>query len=244
MNDMGTRGAASGIEDWYLAKREHHFFQSRNPGDIKVLEYSQPTGGCRTPAQDSFHLHVPLNCAAELGTGFAGDFGALQSDFCRDLAIRDLALGIRASAQDIRGAPDLDAEEALMRLVSLLVRRAERGFAQRERHDSLAPATRRRVMRHVEGNLAGDCGLLTLAAVAGLSPFHFARAFRHDTGDTPHRYVTRRRVARARNMIVTTDLPLADIAAAVGFSSQSRMTAAFVRQFGLPPGRLRVLSRT
>jgi AraC family transcriptional regulator len=286
------------IMEWYLATRRHYFIEASNLGCMTVLEYAQPEGGCRTPLHDSFQLHVPLKCAAEVAIysgsdrpvrssllpgqmlvarpqeefrheqfgdthglvfvlpaervtalateiqpGFAGHFGHLHEAFWRDNRIRDLALGIWRTARGEAGAPDNGADEAMMSLVWMLLQRAERGFAPRELDHSMSPGIRRRVMVHVEENIAGDCSLFALASVAGLSPFHFARAFRRDVGDTPHRYVARRRVARAREMIVSSPLGLAEIAQATGFSSQSRMTEAFVRTFGVTPGRVRAAAK-
>ena len=182
-----------------------------------------------------------LALAAEVHPRFCGHFGHLHADFWSDNQIRDLALSIWRSARGETAAPDLGPDEALMALVRLLVHRAEYGFARHERGFAMAPSVRRRVLSYVEDNIAGDCRLITLAAVAGLSPFHFARSFRRETGDTPHRYVARRRIARARALIVSTALPLADIALASGFTSQSRMSEACIRQFGVSPGRLRTL---
>ena len=79
---------------------------------------------------------------------------------------------------------------------------------------------------------------LTLPAIAGLldtSPFHFAHAFKQGTGVAPHQYVIRRRIERAKELLAATDLPLAEIALAVGCASQSHFSALFHRVTGLTP---------
>jgi len=58
-------------------------------------------------------------------------------------------------------------------------------------------------------------------------------------GVGPYRYVVVRRIERARRLLTQTEMPLADIAAAVGFDSQSSFTARFRREAGVSPGRLR-----
>ncbi len=80
-----------------------------------------------------------------------------------------------------------------------------------------------------------------LAAVAHVSVGHFHLLFRDATGMTPYQYLLEARLRRARELLVQTPMPLAEIAGQVGFSSQSALTHAFRRFYGEPPGRLRRL---
>ncbi len=104
---------------------------------------------------------------------------------------------------------------------------------------ALSPRRLRRVLCLIEARLADNLSLADLAAEAGLSPHHFTRAFRAATGLPPYRYLMRERIARARLLIVTTELSLAQIAFDCGFSSQAHFTTAFTRLTGTTPGRLR-----
>jgi AraC family transcriptional regulator len=74
-----------------------------------------------------------------------------------------------------------------------------------------------------------------LAAEAGLSPYHFARAFKRSVGSSPHRYVLRRRIERAKYHLAAGELSLAAVALACGFGSQSHFTARFRATTGLTP---------
>jgi AraC family transcriptional regulator len=74
-----------------------------------------------------------------------------------------------------------------------------------------------------------------LAAEAGYSRFHFAHAFSEAMGLPPHRYLTLRRIERAKDLLRDTDLPLAEIALMVGFSSQSHFTHRFRTVVGETP---------
>ncbi len=80
-----------------------------------------------------------------------------------------------------------------------------------------------------------------LAGAAHRSVGHFHALFRELTGMTPNRYLSEKRLRRARDLLLETSLPLAEIACQVGFSSQSALTHAFRRQYGETPGRLRRL---
>jgi AraC family transcriptional regulator len=103
----------------------------------------------------------------------------------------------------------------------------------------LAPRQLRRVLDYIDAQLAGELGLIELAAIAGLSPHHFLEAFKISAGKSPHRFVTERRVQRALDLLRGDNRSIAQIAQAAGFSSQSHLTANFRRVTGLAPGRFR-----
>ena len=103
----------------------------------------------------------------------------------------------------------------------------------------LAPAQLRRVIEYIDANIGAELSLAELASVAGLSPHHFGQAFKAVTGRPPHRYVIEKRVHRARDLLYDAKIPIAEIAHAVGFSSQSHLTINFRRMTGVTPARFR-----
>lgn len=177
--------------------------------------------------------------ACALDPDFDGKFGSLHAMFWRDNAIRDDILKLWRAAKCDARAPRIDPEEAGAALARMLLDRAASAPDRREINYALAPHVRRKVFGYIEDTLDGDCSIVALADVAGLSPYHFARAFRAETGDTPNRYVVRRRLVRARDLVLFSSLGLAEIAVATGYSSQSRLTEAFVHNFGTTPGQTR-----
>ena len=78
-----------------------------------------------------------------------------------------------------------------------------------------------------------------LAAVAHLSPSQFGRVFKQVFGETPHRYLQRRRVERAMTLLRQTDRPVTDIAWDVGFASLGTFSSTFSRVVGESPSRFR-----
>ncbi len=72
-----------------------------------------------------------------------------------------------------------------------------------------------------------------------LSPFHFARLFKQSFGEPPHRYVTRRRIERAKHMLARGERSVAEIGFDVGFGESSSFTAAFRKMTGTTPARFR-----
>jgi AraC-like DNA-binding protein len=81
--------------------------------------------------------------------------------------------------------------------------------------------------------------LRALAATAGMSRFHFIRAFKHAYGLPPHAYLLQLRVERAAELIRSSDLPLTTIAHDLGFGSSSRLSEAIRRRYGQTPSSLR-----
>lgn len=107
------------------------------------------------------------------------------------------------------------------------------------RETRLPPATLKRATEFIEEHLGGDVSLAAIAGAVGLSPYHFSRLFRASTGLSPHQYVIRRRVERARLLLKTTDWSLAAIAHEVGFASGSHLATHVRRLLGIAPVALR-----
>jgi AraC-like DNA-binding protein len=100
----------------------------------------------------------------------------------------------------------------------------------------LAPWQIRRVTTHIETNLDAAIKTKDLAILARLSLFHFCRAFRDSFGESPHGFVTRRRVERAQGLMLTTNASLGQIAADCGFTDQAHLSNLFRRFVGESPG--------
>jgi AraC-like DNA-binding protein len=103
----------------------------------------------------------------------------------------------------------------------------------------LSPGASRRVQEYIEANLQDGIDLVTLADTAGLSLFHFARAFKQSEGMTPHAYVLERRLERAQQLLTGTNLSLSEVASATGFSDQGHLARHFRRRHGMSPRAVR-----
>jgi AraC family transcriptional regulator len=97
----------------------------------------------------------------------------------------------------------------------------------------------RLIEAYVEAHLGDDIGIGELAALAGMSRFHFSRVFGASTGVTPYQYVLSRRLERARELLRSQTLPLRDVATLTGFADQSHLTRLMKRRYGMTPGALR-----
>jgi AraC family transcriptional regulator len=98
----------------------------------------------------------------------------------------------------------------------------------------------RAVVEYIHEHLDAELSLDHLAAVAHLSPYHFARLFKNSTGLPPHQYVIARRVERAKELLRERDRPpLAEVALEVGFADQSHFARHFKRLVGVTPRQFR-----
>jgi AraC family transcriptional regulator len=99
----------------------------------------------------------------------------------------------------------------------------------------LTPQQLRRVTTYIREHASQDLTLEVLAHQIGFSPYYFARLFRQTTGESPHQFVLRERVAHARKLLTATDLSLAQVATESGFADQSHFTLVFKRALGVTP---------
>jgi AraC family transcriptional regulator len=95
------------------------------------------------------------------------------------------------------------------------------------------------LIEFVEENLDGDLSLTRMAAEAAVSPVHLPQAFKAAIGQSPHQYVLRRRIESAKELLRTSDVPIAEVALSTGFSSQSHLSNWFKRVVGVSPATYR-----
>lgn len=88
-------------------------------------------------------------------------------------------------------------------------------------------------------HLDGDISILEVARACNLSRGYFTRAFRETTGTTPYRWLLGERIARARDLLRTTNIPLSELAISCGFADQSHFTRVFTSIVGTTPGHWR-----
>ena len=108
-----------------------------------------------------------------------------------------------------------------------------------ESKGGLPPAKLRRVCRYIAENLDGNLELAELAETVEMNIFHFARMFKQATGFAPHQFVVGRRIARAKELLTETKMPLVEICLEVGIQSQNHFTTLFRRHTGHTPKKFR-----
>jgi AraC family transcriptional regulator len=104
---------------------------------------------------------------------------------------------------------------------------------------SLTKSQMRLITEYMDGHLNEKITIATLAALVGLTRFHFIRAFKQAAGVPPLQFMNRRRVDRAKELLAGPPTSVAEIADRTGFGSPIQMTRAFRRVLGTTPAALR-----
>ena len=140
------------------------------------------------------------------------------------------ALVAAVHAEMVAGFPNgrlfLDSLEQAM-AVALVNGHAVRHRAVQIYRGGLGAGRLRRIKELVHAKMEDDLSLSELAQSVGLSTAHFARMFRKSTGETPHQFVTRQRVERAKAMLRAPDMRVLDVAVACGFKTQQHFAQVF-----------------
>ena len=155
-----------------------------------------------------------------------------------------IALVLQAAVDAEGEAGQLYAETLADALtVHFLRRYAAAQPARREVTGGLTPYKLRRTLAYIQAHLEEKLSLEMLAAVAQMSPTHFAHLFKHATGLAPHQYVNLCRIEHAKRLLAETDMPLIEISAEVGCADQSHFTALFRRHVAMTPNAYRSTTR-
>jgi AraC-like DNA-binding protein len=123
-------------------------------------------------------------------------------------------------------------------LIAICGYAAEPGNAARSLEHRTRGMTARQyqsLLEHVDAHLSASLSLADLAAASTLTVAHLSRALKRATGETPKRWLQRRRVDHAKQLLVRNNGSLSEIATACGFSNQSHLTRVFVKLTGTTP---------
>jgi transcriptional regulator GlxA family with amidase domain len=136
---------------------------------------------------------------------------------------------------------DRDAALAIARHLVMFLRRpgSQAQFSATLASQEPAREPLREVRRHIVENLASDLSVEALSRHAHMSPRHFARSFRVETGVTPARYVESVRLEAARRALEDSAAPIAVVARACGFGTPETLRRAFLRALGVGPAEYR-----
>ena len=222
----------------------------RDGGDWRKLRTSAGTVGVRPRGvvhNGRWHNEVRalivalrvglLDGAAEsLGlrnTGLAPATGA-------DSAARHLILALRDEVESGGAGGLLFAESIAMALAIHLLRRyAAAAPARAAAGGRLSTPQLRAALDFIAAHLGDNPSLAEVAAATALSPYHFARRFKASLGVSPHQFMLRARVERAKTLLADGRQSLVEIGFATGFANQSHFTTAFRRLVGMTPKRYR-----
>jgi AraC family transcriptional regulator len=155
----------------------------------------------------------------------------------RNARIEHIALALEAQF-DPAGRHDTLVTDTLARALALQLIGSEAIAVNIPGRQTLTHGQRRRLVEFVESHLDRDLSLAQLARIAGVSISHLKALFPRSFGVPVHQYVIRRRVERAKDLILAGQLPLSEIALISGFSHQSHMARMMKRILGATPSEL------
>ena len=188
------------------------------------------------------HLQLGISDAALMACS-DGAYGEVELRPSRKFADSRLsALVAAARAEMVAGFPSgrlfLDSVEQAM-AVTLVNGHAVRHRPVQIYQGGLGSARLRRIKELVHAKMEDDLSLEEMAQAVGLSTAHFARMFRKSTGETPHQFVLRQRLERAKAMLRAPDARVLDVAVACGFKTQQHFAQVFRDVWGVSPTEYR-----
>lgn len=145
--------------------------------------------------------------------------------------VSELLTALASTLNDERDS----AKECLTRAAELLQTAGETPAPAKPPKGGLAPWQVRTLRSHVETNLDKPIRSSELATVVRLNPAYFCRVFRESFGEPPLQYISRRRIERAQELMLSTDTSLSQIAFDCGFSDQAHFSRLFRRMAGDTP---------
>src|SRR5215510_6458253 len=181
---------------------------------------------------------------AALSAAREGISGAVEpGHWCRMVDARLAALLKAVNAERIAGFPSgrlfLDSIEQAI-AAALVDAYAGQSRSARPLRGGLGPARLRTIKELVHARLEDELTLVEMARSVELSPAHFARMFRQSTGETPHQFVLRNRIERAKEMLRAPEARVLDVAVACGFKTQQHFARVFRHVCGASPKEYRL----
>lgn len=192
---------------------------------------------------DNFHLHMPRTALDEL-THDAGArpierLNMMGADAGEDPILASIKLALIAASDRADEISQLAADHLVLALYTHLTR-AYGGMRDLPvKTGGLAGWQVRRAKELIEANIDKPVSMADVSDECGLSAAHFSRAFKVSTGMTPYEWLQTCRVDAAMEMMRTSDMPLAGVAVACGFTDQSHFTRIFSRLAGQTPAAWR-----
>jgi AraC family transcriptional regulator len=216
------------------------------PGVVTVIPAGSSSRWDIPEPLNVVHLYLPQTTlqrvALEAGMAAPGDL--LERSAHPDPVTSRLLL---SAADVLEGSAALDAlfRQQITDLLTtrLLVAHAGSPVGVQMVIGGLSPMALRRAIERLRSDSDADVSLAALASEAGLSRFHFCRAFKESTGLSPHAWLRQYRLEQAMNMLRDTDESIVSVAAALGYSSQTAFAAAFRKLTGETPSDWRKRTR-
>jgi AraC family transcriptional regulator len=192
------------------------------------------------------HLYISPTLMAHTALRFdrVNELSLVDTVGCRAPLLEALYAAMRQELYSQRAASPIYLDTLLETfLIKLLLDHSTASLRDTKSRETLPSFQIRRITDFIEAHLDQALTLNDLVAVAGGSPFHFSRAFKSSVGDSPYKYLLRRRMSHARRLLMNTDWPLLEIAQSCGYSATVNFSRSFFRLMQVTPTQFREGSR-
>jgi AraC family transcriptional regulator len=157
-----------------------------------------------------------------------------------DLLIQQIGLALKASLEEDGGGDRFYADAMATALAAHLLRYySTRNHQFQEYEDGLSKQKLKQAIEYIQEHLGENLSLSDIANELGMSQYHFCRLFKQSTGMSPHQYLIRQRVERAKHLLQQPERSIAAIAAECGFANQSHFAKYFRQHTGMNPNQFR-----
>jgi AraC family transcriptional regulator len=213
-------------------------------GEFTLLDLRQQHASEIRTALDRLAVYLPSSAltqfADEQETTPVSAFRVAPAQVRDDPVIRGLMTALLPALERPEQASRLFLDSVATALLAhLAVTYGDVAPGPQKQRGGLAPWQLRRVQDAMSAEIDSKLSLQELAELCGLSRSHFARAFKCSTGLPPHRWLLARRVEMVKDVLLTSTLPLEQIALRCGFADQSHLSRVFATFAGTSPGEWR-----
>jgi AraC family transcriptional regulator len=209
-------------------------------GEVLVVPAGTPSFWRSELPRENVHVDL-LPEWLERAAGGRGPVVLRNSFGAHDPMLASLLQALVASLDDNTSLHAPFGDAMAMAVATHLVEHYAAGRGTTEKTCVLSARQMRQLSDFVRERLSAPCDVARLAQQVDLSPAHFSRCFKASSGLTPHQFVIRLKLEHARELLLTTDLAVADVAHAIGYASRAHFAQAFRQHWGASPAQLRRL---
>lgn len=221
----------------------HYHCGTSAPGDIFIIPADTPTAW-EVKGRDTF---LALSVSPALLSRVAKELGhnpdgiEIRNRFqVRDTQLENIGWALKEEMECGYPCGQLYFDSLALAVTTRLIHyHSSKSVDMKRPNKRLSDRRLRQVFVYIEDNLAENIVLADLAEVVGLSVSHFNVLFREAVGLSPHQYLIRRRVERAKNLLGEGKLSISQIATETGFAHQSHLARHVHRMLGVAPKALR-----
>jgi AraC family transcriptional regulator len=192
------------------------------------------------------HLYISPTLMARTALRFdrVNELSLVDAVGCRAPLLEAIYAAMRQELYSQRAASPIYLDTLLETfLIKLLLDHSTASLRHVRSRETLPSFQVRRILDFIEAHLDQALTLNDLVDVAGGSPFHFSRAFKNSVGESPYKYLLRRRMMHARRLLMNTDWPLLKVAQSCGYSATVNFCRSFSRLLQVTPTQFREGSR-